>query len=404
MLCGTQTYTRIRGEFTVAHAHRACSLGDVARRDAIGVVLKATLSATEKPLRPTVAPLAVSAARTGAGRVARIDDHNCDTSKKSLVLQHLAKRGIRPEVVFVPRSLAFALRRASEVRKVLDGDGVSRLQGVHDPARDGMQRVANEAPLSTGEPIPEQLERPGAFGVELASNFATFGAVVEPFRLHLSAGVPPTVGESGDGRLSEIYADRLTTSRVLGNVRASGDVDVPLTVLAFDQLPALNALRVREEMPLVVADSKRQSTVSAAYGGEAYHFAFERKRASVVCHRAVLETARALALALRNTANSLYRKVRGKPEFGPEGVIAETVELEPSPLIMLSCYLQRSIAGIGKSCNRFLQRFYLTRRGLKFAFDRKYGMHVHHLITRGAVKRQVFLRSLKEAVSNPIAL
>ena len=43
MLANSEAYSRIQGSITTAHAHRACSPGDVDAGDVVGVVLKACL-------------------------------------------------------------------------------------------------------------------------------------------------------------------------------------------------------------------------------------------------------------------------------------------------------------------------------------------------------------------------
>lgn len=189
-----------------------------------------------------------------------------------------------------------------------------------------------------------------------------------------------------------------------GNAGANSDVGVPFAVLALDQLPALHADGACEEMPLVVADSKRE-TFTTAHGSEAHALVLhpKRERALVVGHRrAVLEAAGLLAPTLRDTPDGLYRKVRGEAELLSQVVVAQTVQRKPSPLVVLSGYLQGVVAGIGKSRNGLFQRVNLTRGRLNLRFDREHqGFgHPEPDYSRGAVKR-AFLGQLKQAVSSP---
>lgn len=414
MLSRAQSNTRIGGEFTVACAHRACSLGNVARRYGVRVVLKAALSTAKEALRASVGFLAMLAPWADARGVARINRYHRDPSKCGLVLKHLSKEGVRPHVVLVPPCPAPPSEAGtlSEVGQILDGDGVAGYERIHDPAGDGVQRVADEATFSTTEPIPEFLESSGAFGIELTSDLASLGSVVEPLGLHRPAGVVISGRECGDGGLPYVHTYRFPPCRralpagYFRDFGTDGDVNVPLVVgvLGLDQVPTLNAGGVREQMPLVVADGERDA-LPATNGSEAHRLAFERERALIIGYRAILEAVRLLALSLGNTTYGLYREVRGEAVVCAESVVTEMVEAKSPPLCVLSRYLERVVTGIGKGRERTLQRLCLTRRGLELALYRKYGVHEYHSIPRVAGKRRIFLSPRdRRAVSNPATL
>lgn len=206
--------------------------------------------------------------------------------------------------------------------------------------------------------------------------------------------------------MASVSPHNLSPARRLRHFGTDSDVDVPFTMLALEELPALNTEKVilEEQMPLVVADGERDA-LSAAHSGEADRFILHPKREStlIVGYRAILEAARLLALTFGNTADGLYRKVCGKAESLTEIVVAQAVQGEASPLAVFSGYFQCVIAGIGERRNRILQSRGLTRRGLNLSFDCKYGIHEDRFITTEAVKR-VLLRHSRGAVSNPISV
>ncbi len=405
MLRRAQTYTRIRGGITAAHAHRACSLGDVSGPNSIRVVLKTALPAAEEALSAAVGLLAMLATRAPPGSIARINRHYHDTSEHRLVFEESPEQRVRPQVVRVSGRSAPSRGALSEVGQLLYGESVAGVQSVHDPAGDGMEHVANEAPLSSGEPIPKLLENPGAFGIELASDFASLGAVVQSPGLHRATGERLARRERGDGGLTDVHTHGSSPTGVLRHFGMDREMHIPLAVLALDQLPALHAHDVGKEMPLVVSDSERD-VLSTIYRGEAHRLFLEPESESalIVGYGAVLETASPLTLAPGDTADGLHRKVRRETVVRSETIITEVVERKAPPLTMLSRYRERAVTGIGKGCDSGLQRLHLTRGGLEFTFDRKYGVHSQQYIIGEAVKRQVFLRPLKGAVSNPVSL
>lgn len=408
MLSGTQAYTRIGGIITDTLAHRACSSGDVDACYVVGIVLEATLPTTKEPLSAAIGSLAMAASRARLGGVARIDHHDCNSLEGALVLQKEPEHRVRPQIVLVTGGFTSPCGLLSEVRQVLYGERVAGSKRVNYLAANDVQGVADEAPLFTGEPIPEALESSGAFGVELASDLATFGPVVKPLGLQRTAGEHFAGSQSGDYGLAHVEANRLASRRAFPTRRfrdigADSDVHIPLAMLSLDQLPALNTRSVGKEMPLVIANSQRNA-LSAANRGQADRFVLHPKRQSalIVGHGAVLEAAGLLALARRHAADGLHRKVRREAEPLSKVVVAEPVQRKPSPLTMLAGYLERAVAGIRKGRNRSLQRPYLTRRGLKLGlYSESHGFgHCNSHHGREAVKR-VFLRPLKGAVSNP---
>ena len=165
-----ETYYRIRGIITNAHTHRACSPGDVDASNVVGVVLKAALPTPKEVLRAAVGSLTMPTAGAGLRGVPRINRNYRDTSKCGLVLQHPAKQRVRPQVVLVPTGLATPRGALSKVRQVLNGDGVASRERVHDTARYGVKRVANEALLSAGEPVPSYIQLQSSVGVAFVAS------------------------------------------------------------------------------------------------------------------------------------------------------------------------------------------------------------------------------------------
>jgi hypothetical protein len=403
----TQAYSRIGGVITDTLTRRACSSGDVDACDVVGVILKPTLPATKQTLRTAVAPRTMLTARARLGCVSRLNADHSDTTKRALILKERPQRRVGPQVVFVARHLTPSRGLSSEMRQVLDSESVAQSEGVNDVAAYGMQCVANEATFSTGEPIPEALQASGAFDIELASDLAAFVPVSEALGLHRTSSKHLAGGEGGEHSLPHIQPDDLATAWRLRGLGTDGDVDVPLAVLIPDQLTALNTYKVllRKEMTLVIADGKRD-TLSAVNGNKADGLIVhpKRERSLIVGNRTVLEAAGLLAFALCDAANCLYGKVCGKAEPFSEIEVAQPVQRKSPPFVVLSRHLQRVVAGVRKGRDSGLECFYLTRRGLDLGFDRKYGIHRYYFIVREAVKRWVFIRPRKRAVSNPISL
>jgi hypothetical protein len=406
-LSRAQTHSRIGGVITDTLTRRACSSGDVDACNMVGVILKPTLPATKETLRTAVAPLTMLAARARPGCVCRVNADHGDTTKRALVLEERPQHRVGPQVVFVARHLTPSRDLPSEVRQVLDGEGIAGSEGVNGVTAYSVQSVANEATFSTGEPIPETLQASGAFGIELASDLAAFVPVGEPLGLHRTTSKHLAGGEGGEHGLPHIQPHDLATAWRLRGLGTDGDVDVPLAVLAPDQLTALNTREVlpREEKPLVIADGKRD-TLSAVNGSKADGLIVHPKgeRPLIVGYRTVLEAAGLLALTLCDAAYGLYRKVCGEAEPFSEIVVAQTVQRKSPPFVVLSRHLQRVVAGVRKGRDRGFECLYLTRSGLDLCFNRKYGIHGYYFIIREAVKRRVFIRPLKRAVSNPISL
>lgn len=407
MLSRTQAYSRIRSGITTALTRRACSSGDVIGRDPIRVILEPARFAAEQALRAAVASLAMLAARAGFRGIARINGNHGDAFQRTLVLKEHPQHRVRPQVVFVSRSLAAPGRAPSEVRQVLNGERVAGRERVNDIAAYNVQGVADEASFSTGEPVPQSFEPWGAFGIELASDLATFVPVRESLRLHRATREHLAGAESGYYGLPHIQAHGSPAARRLRDFGTNGDVHVPLAVLAPNQLTTLNTdeIVVGKEMPLIVANGKRD-TLSTVSRGEAYSLIPhpKRKRPLIVGYGAILEAAGLLALTFRNTANSLYRKVRGEAKPFSEVVVAETVQGKPPPLVMLSRHLKRVVASVRKGRDRSLQRLRLTDRGLNLRPHRKYrglSFHTSHFSTNSGAR--IFLRQINQAVSNPKA-
>lgn len=358
------TYTQIRGWFTAARAHRASSLGNVASGVGVGIGLEATRHTAEQRLRWAIGGVAVTAPGARLGGVLGVNKDDADTSKGSLVAYKLPQHAVGPEVVQMPGLFAAPRCVRPYPGQVFQGQGVTGIDAIHQPAAYLMQSVSDEAPLTTGKPCPQAFSAGAAFGIELASHFSALLKVVASCLLELPTTMLATLRGGRQNLLAEVYADNPAATGWCRDSGADRQVDIPLTTPRLDQLPTLNALGVSKEMPLIVADSKWNLNPPINRGQRDY-LTLETQGALIVADRAALEAACLPPLTPSDPADSLHYQVSRQPVALPHRVVDEMVQVKPAPCVRLPRRLEDVVASISKHVNRALQRYYNIRGGVK---------------------------------------
>ena len=390
------------GWFTAAHAHRACSPGNVGSGYPVCVVLEATRCATEEGLAPAVLPGGVTASWALLAGVPRVYRHHPHPLEGRLVLQQRAEAGVGPEVMQVPLSAAAFGGATPETSQAFNRQCVAGLQTIHDAPRQGVQDVVDETSFPSRKPFPKSLHASGAFGraVQPALDLSPLPQIVQTLALDGSTRKLHPTGEGGQGLLPQVHPYHLaSTAGRLWGFHPQGKVDVPLALRPLGEHPALDALGPRQHPPLVVAEL--HGDYQAAHGGG------ERDRLPSQGKGALVKGAGDGSVVLRpatllapHAGDGLHGEV-GAEAHRSEVAVDQAVQLESAKLPLLLGYPECVVATLGKQPYRLFQSRRLFRGGLQGTAEGKRlhkGIIAHHAKGEAALLPMPEGRGLRAAV------
>ena len=344
----------------------------------------------------TVTDAELSASGTESAGVTRINKSHSNALLQSLVPDEPLELGKRPRLVDVPLPLS-DLGSLPDVLEVFHHEDVVWRGGLDYPLADGVVQVADYPAFLAREPFQEPLGSLGAFGLEGSPQIRK----VPPYVHSLLARKPETIGCGGEVADAEVYPDRVS-SLWSGDSPREDDIDVvsPLSAISsIDHHSGSGSLPLKE-MPLVVAQNKGDSD-SAVDCGERDHFlgGDVTENPLVIGHRSRLEAPDLAEFPLGRLGHSgdgSDGEVGGQAVSLPDFIIAEVLEFDLVCRAVVLGYLQRMIAGIGKSLKGCPESLGLLRAGIEFArgcFD-KFHSDTEY-ITLGKEVSSAFLPCLK---------
>lgn len=364
------------------HNPRYNWLHDLSHSDVLGGVVvgvsRVAAQATPKlRLVLSVGLLAMSTRTTRAASVTSVDQAKRYAVTNGAVFDKLPQLEKAPTAVLSPLRL-FQPYPVADAREVLELDFASgAFSRFNEVLGNFVVRVGSKAILFSRHFLQSALSRRGAALLQVR----TMVKELLPLLFDLSARKGLTVG--GRRNLGDAKVNAERTRRLLRRLvgKPALQMDVPLSLLASDKLPALNGEGGTQEVPLIPANFKRDGQ-SPVYRCQRERFIpdLDAKDALVIVNTGRLKAARSLSLPFPDPSNSPHSQVRRQSKLSTDVAVGQLLEGELVERIRFPRNPQNVVARRRKSVHGPAQAFGLTRLGYQLTAHAQEGhMSVYHV-------------------------
>lgn len=340
------------------------SPSNVAGGIVVGISRIAAQTALKLRLTFSVGPFAMSTHRTGARRVASVNQTKRHAALDGAVFHKLSQLVEAPTAVLRPLRPSQPYPFA-DARKVFELQLASSAFGRFNEVLGNLVvGIAAESRLFPRDLLESALGRTGAALLQAR----TVALVLPAFVLDLSARKGFAVGGS-----SKLHYAEVNTQSALGFfwrfiLKPALQMDVPLALSASDKLTPLNGESGAQKVPLIPADFEGDSQ-PAIHSRERDGFVgnLDAQDALVVVNRSSLKSTRPLAFALANSGYGPHRKVGAEAKLSPNILVGQLLQGELGEVLPFSGDLQNVVTRRRKPVDRPAQALGLTRLGYQLA-------------------------------------